>query len=156
MSVKIVVRKQLENQVDKTSNTVTSNIHMPPNGWIATMRKALGMSGAQLGRRMGLSRMRISQAEKAEPKGAITLKSMDEFARAMGGKFVYAIVPESGTINDIRHRQARAKAETLIKTAATHMALEDQSLSKEQNEAEIERLAEELLKNPPPDFWEAK
>lgn len=123
-------------------------------GWIASMRKALGMTGAQLGRRMGLSRMRISQAEKAELKGAITLKSMDEMAQAMGAKFVYAIVPEDGSTESLRRHQARTLAQRQIRNAATHMALEDQSLSHEQNEKEIERLTEEFLNNPPRFFWE--
>ena len=61
---------------------------MPGDGWIATIRKALGMSGAALARRLGVTRARVSQAERAEREGGITLKEMDEFAAAMGCRFV--------------------------------------------------------------------
>ncbi len=126
---------------------------MPGDGWIATIRKALGMSGAALARRLGVTRARVSQAERAEREGGITLKAMDEFAAAMGCRFVYAIVPEAGRVEDIVSAQARRKAEALVARASGHMALERQALPAKKNRAEVERLARELMEDMPPDFW---
>ena len=71
----------------------------------------------------------------------------------MGGRFVYAILPAGGTVDGIVKAQARKKAAALVGRASAHMALEDQALSPAQNRKEIERIAEALLKDPPPDFW---
>lgn len=126
---------------------------MPGEGWIATIRKALGMSGAELGRRLGVTRARVSQAERAEREGGVTLKSMEEFAQAMGCRFVYAIVPPDGRIEDVVAAQARRKAEALVARASGHMALERQALPAKKNRAEVARLARELMEDMPPDFW---
>ena len=154
MSVKDTARRQIAKQVDAAANGTARGLTMPSDGWIAAMRKALGMTGAQLGRRLGLSRKRISQAEKAEPEGGVSLRAMHEFAEAMDARFVYAILPRNGTTNDIIERQAHSKAKALVSRVSTHMALEKQALEEEQNQAEIERLTEELVRNPPSDFWE--
>jgi transcriptional regulator with XRE-family HTH domain len=60
------------------------------------MRKALGMSGAQLARKMGVSRALVSQAESNEVSGNVTMKTMQTMAEAMGCRFVYAVLPPKG------------------------------------------------------------
>ncbi len=69
------------------------------------------------------SNARVSQAVRAEREGGIMLKAMDEFAAAMGCRFVYAIVPEAGRVEDIVSAQARRKAEALVARASGHMAV---------------------------------
>lgn len=126
---------------------------VPPEGWIATVRKAFGMSGAQLARRMGLSRARINQAERAELEGGITLKNMRAMAEAMGCQFVYAVVPRQ-PLSELLEAQARRKAAAVVSTASTHMALEDQALPDTWRQAEVERLTSELLRALPRDLWD--
>lgn len=130
------------------------DLYVPKSGWIATVRKALGMSGAELGRRIDLKRGRISQVEKAESDGGVTLKTMEKMAEGLGCRFVYAIVPEDGSLEDVIKAQARKKAKQTVERAATHMALEQQSLGYEKNLTEIERLADELARTQPPGFWD--
>lgn len=131
-------------------------VSLPNEGWIATMRKALGMSGADLARRLGVTRARVSQAEQAEREGGVSLKTMQAMAEAMGCRFVYAIVPAEGRIEDVVAAQARRKAEALVARASTHMALERQALPAKKNKAEVERLVRELMEDPPPGFWSEK
>ena len=133
-----------------------SHVVTPGEGWIATIRKALGMSGAELGRRLGVTRARVSQAERAEREGGITLKAMEDFAEAMGCRFVYAIVPPEGRVESLVAAQARRKAEALVARASAHMALERQALPEKKTRAEVERLARELMEDMPPDFWSEK
>ena len=154
MSVKKTVRRQLQNKVDGAAAGPASSLQIPTGGWIATVRNALGMSGAQLGRRLGLSRGRISQMEKAEADGGVTLRSIKEAADAMGCRFVYAMIPEGGRIEVVITRQAQKKAQALVAHASTHMALEMQSLPDEKQEEEVQRLMRELADRQPPDFWE--
>ena len=84
-------------------NAAAAGLTPPPEGWIARMRAVLGMSGAQLGRRLGVSRKRIPQAEKSEVAGGITLRSMKEIAEAMNARSSwvsmkwYAACPNSWT-----------------------------------------------------------
>ena len=152
MSVKEIAAKQYQAIVDRAATRFERDTGAPPEGWIATVRKALGMSGAQLARRLGVTRARISKAERAEVQGGVTLRTMHMAAEAMGCRFVYAIVPD-GRIEDLLAAQARRKAQALVRKASDHMALESQSLSEEQNAEEVERLARDLLRNMPSGLW---
>jgi predicted DNA-binding mobile mystery protein A len=153
MTFRSTILYQYRQLVNQEAQKATQQLRIPPEGWVVTVRKALGMSGAQLGRRMGLSRSRISQLELAEPEGGVTLKTLRDVAAALGGRFVYAIVPESGTIEGVIMNRARQKAEALVRQASMHMALEKQALGEEQNRREIERIADELVRQLPADFW---
>ncbi|TIX49620.1 hypothetical protein [Alteraurantiacibacter aquimixticola] len=105
---------------------------------------------------VGRTRANISAAERSEQNDRITLQTMHKLAEAMGCKFVYAIVPQQGSIEDVLQRRAREKAHKIVSRASTHMALEKQSLTLDQIEDQIERMALELLRDPPSDFWENK
>src|SRR5271155_1176603 len=118
MTVKTIVRQQCQRIVDSTTNC--AGLRTPPEGWLQTVRKALGMSGAQLAKKMRVTRARVAQAEHAELDGGVTLKSMKAFAEAMGCRFVYAVVPPK-RIEDLITAQARKKAEALVSTASEHM-----------------------------------
>ncbi|MER9232911.1 mobile mystery protein A [Mesorhizobium sp. M0622] len=152
MSVRQAVREQYQAIVDTLQG---SNIETPTEGWIRTVRKALGMSGAQLAKRLGVTRARIAQAEKAELDGGVTLKSMQAAAEAMGCRFVYAFVPPD-TIENVIIGQARKKAQAITDTAGKHMALEGQAVSDSRTRQEVSRLMNELIYEMPPDFWEDK
>lgn len=141
-------------QINALSLVPVKDISVPKNGWVATVRKALGMSGAELGRRVGLKRGRISQVEKSESQGSITIRSMEKMAEGLGCRFVYAIVPEDGDIESVIRDQAHKKARQTVERAATHMALEQQSIGREKNLEEIEMLADDLVRTQPPGFWE--
>jgi predicted DNA-binding mobile mystery protein A len=153
MSVKDLVAKQYQAIVDRAAVSIGQLSAPPPEGWIATARKALGMSAAQLARRVGVTRARVSQAEQAEVSGGVTLRTMRSMADAMGCRFVYAIVPVEGRVEDAIAAQARRKAQAVVTTASTHMALERQFLSAGKNEKEVERIARELRRTMPSDFW---
>lgn len=154
MNVKDTARKQYMRIVDRTAQQLES-VQKPSEGWLSVLRKALGMSGAEVAARMGVSRGAVYQAERNEREGAITINQMQKLAEAMGGRFVYAIVPE-GSVEDVIRAQARRKAEARIRRASAHMALEKQSLPSAQTRQRIEELADELVRDMPPDFWEVK
>jgi predicted DNA-binding mobile mystery protein A len=156
MSVKEAVAKQYQAIVNRAAISIGQQPTLPSEGWIATVRKALGMSAAQLARRLGVTRARVSQAQQAERSGGVTLKTMRATAEAMGCRFVYAIVPIEGRIEDVIAAQARRKAEALVGKASAHMALERQSLPDEKNTAEVTRITSELMRTMPADFWTDK
>lgn len=152
MSVKEAVSAQYRRIVDKAGPAV-AGLAVPKEGWLRTVRTALGMSGPQLARRLGVSRNRVSVLERSEVDGGVSLKSMQDAAQAMGCRFVYAIVPE-GSVEEMIERQARLKAQAVVGRAAQHMALEDQSLTPGSLNAETQRVLRNILANPPADFWD--
>jgi predicted DNA-binding mobile mystery protein A len=154
MTVKKAVAKQYQAIVERATASIGNEWSFPSEGWIATVRKALGMSGAQLARRLNVTRSRVSQAQQAELSGGMTLKTMQSTAEAMGCRFIYAIVPVEGGIRDVVAAQARKKAEALVGKASAHMGLERQSLSDEKNKAEVASIASELSRTMPADFWD--
>lgn len=154
MSVKATAQRQYQAKVDQAALAIACELKRPPEGWIASVRKALGISAAQLGRMVGRTRANVSAAERSEQNDRITLQTMQTLAEAMGCKLVYAIVPAQGTIEDVLKARARMKAREIVSRASTHMALEKQSLTSGQIDDQIERLALDLLRESPSDFWE--
>jgi predicted DNA-binding mobile mystery protein A len=151
MSVRNTVRKQYVRLADRAARQLEA-LEVPPGGWLLTLRTALGMSGAAVAARMDVSRNAVYQAERNERAGAITLNQMHKVAEAMGGRFVYAVVPD-GSVDEVLRARALRKAEDLIRRASGHMALEQQSLPHAQVAQRIEDLADELVRAMPPDFW---
>ena len=151
-AMKQILLKQYQDIVDQAARSV-SELPVPQEGWIRTMRNALGMSGAQLARKLLMSRAQVSQAERNELSGAITLKSLQKMADAMGSRVVYAFVPELPAGKMVEQR-TRDKAKQLVSKADTHMALEKQRLSGKDREFEIKRLQRELLQKMPLDLWD--
>lgn len=151
MSIKTIISSQYREKVNHAASRL-QGIVLPPEGWLCTVRNALGMSAAALARRLGKTRALVSSTEKAELEGRVTLKTMQSMAEAMNCRFVYAIVPNDSTDTILKTR-AYEKAKKLVEASSKHMALEQQSLSQPKIAFEIERLAAEMLKNTPADFW---
>ena len=87
---------------------------VPRAGWVREIRMALGMSQSQLAARAGVSRATVQQMEKAEAERRITLASLDKLAHAMGCQVALVLVPKGGSLEDVRRRQAAAKAEAIL------------------------------------------
>jgi hypothetical protein len=78
---------------------------------------------------------------------------MQDLARAMECRFVYAIVPDTN-VEEIQTKRARTKAERIVRSAGKQMALEAQDLSKSQTDFEITRLQQELLRDRSGRLWD--
>jgi predicted DNA-binding mobile mystery protein A len=152
MSIEKIVAKQYRDKVNQAVKQFGNFSIHPQEGWLRTVRTALGMSGTQLAKRLGVTKARVSKAEHDEPSGSVTLKTMQSMAEAMDCKFVYAVVPNED-VEAIIQQRAKKKARLQVKAASTHMALEAQSLNKEQLEFEIERIAAQIIDKMPSDFW---
>jgi predicted DNA-binding mobile mystery protein A len=120
------------------------DLSTPAKGWISEIRRALGMSTRQLAQRLDMSQPAVSQAEKAEVEGRITLGTLGEAAVALDCELVYALVPRV-SLEEIRERQARRIATRRVETVAHSMRLERQAVSEEETVKQIEDLARELL-----------
>lgn len=149
--MKHIVAKQYRENVNLARKKL-EGLAIPSEGWLRTVRKALGMSGAQLGRKLDVTRGAVSINEKAELSGGITIKTMQQMAESMGCRFVYAVVPETD-IEDILMKRAKLKATKQVRNASVHMALENQLVAEGKLVAEVERLAQEMIETSPSDLW---
>lgn len=129
------------------------NLPPPKKGWIRAIRDALGMSGRQLGQRMGVSKMWVGDMERLEATGATSLKTLRRAAEAMDCVLVYALVPKT-TLKDTLLKQARHKVRQDMARAAHSMALEDQALEKDEADKATETAAASLLHKIPKTFWD--
>src|SRR5438445_11213485 len=100
----------------------------PPEGWVRTTRKALGMSMAQLAKRLGVQQSRIAEIEKSEIQDHLTLKTLKATAHAMGCRFEYAFIPEE-PLENLLKKQALKVAKENVDYISHQMALEEQELS---------------------------
>ena len=128
-------------------------INRPKEGWIRSVRKALGMSGPQLAKRIGLSSSQISQMERLEIQDRITLKQLRKVANSLDCDLVYGFVPRTA-IDQIIETRAIEKARSLVYKTDAQMKLEKQELSTEQLEENVIREAGKMVYELPRDLWE--
>src|SRR3981081_63847 len=81
-----------------------TNSPRPPKGWLRAIRDALGMTTAQLARRLGVSQPRIVELEQSEASGSVTLNTLQRAAEALGCRLIYALVPEQPLEETVRDR----------------------------------------------------
>ncbi len=123
----------------------------PPKGWVRAVRDALGMSGAQLGRRVGVTAQSVADLEKSEASGTIQLKTLRRVAEALDCVVVYALLPRSSLEDMVQGRAREIARKELVRIAHT-MDLEAQGLSQEEREEQIETFIRDHLRER--DLWE--
>jgi predicted DNA-binding mobile mystery protein A len=127
----------------------------PPRGWIRAIREALGMTTAQLAARLGIAQPSAVGLEKAEADKAITLQTLERAARALDCTLVYALVPREPLDTLVKER-ARELARERLRTISHSMALEDQRVGTEDEQAQLERLVQNLFDGPGSALWDQK
>ncbi|MBM4128305.1 MAG: mobile mystery protein A [Nitrospira sp.] len=131
----------------------TSELACPPRGWIRAIREAIGMTTAQLAKRLNVSQPRVFALEKSEVSGALTLDTISRVAQALDCTFVYAIVPNT-SLEDMVKQQAQKKVAARLARVDHTMKLEAQGLSDADLAAERERIVNELLKGNLRGLWD--
>ncbi len=152
-------KKQLLNQrrimEQKIERLGALNEPAPPSGWVKAVRGSLGLTIRQLADRVGVGHGSINQIEKREPKKRVTLESLEQIARAMDCKLVYAIVPQdaASTLEDILNARAKEAATRILRSVEHSMRLEAQGTSEKDVLREVDRIAKELKETGDPRVW---
>ena len=81
--VQVIARRQLDERL-AAIRAAGGLFERPRRGWIATLRRALGMPQSRLAHQLQVSRQAISQLEKREVDGSITLSALEQAAEALG------------------------------------------------------------------------
>lgn len=145
-----LARKHLD--IKLNSIRTSSDVLRPPKGWVKAIRESLGMSAEQLAARIGVTKPRVYEIEKAEISGSITLNSLERAAHALDCQLVYTLIPRQPLQKTVEIR-AMEIARERIRAASHSMSLEDQALDENELSEHIERLAREILDQGGPEFW---
>lgn len=148
----ILKLRQLEDTLRAYRKLLTLN--RPDRGWVRAIREALGMSAPQLARRMGIrAAQSVEDMQKDEVSGVIKLQTLRKLAHALDCELVYTLVPRK-SLEEIRRDQATFQAKRLLKRVSHSMRLEDQGVSREAEDRELQRRVERLLAGPPKGLWD--
>ena len=90
------------------------------------------MTQGALAKRLGVSKAAVTQLERAEINGGVTISKLSEVASALDCTLVYALVPNT-SLEETVQRQARRVAKEQMGYVATTMALEDQAIEEAGN-----------------------
>ena len=147
-------REAARRQLDKRLSPLNADaLARPPRGWIKAIREALGMTTAQLAKRLGVSQPRVVGIEQAEAKGAITLDSLERAAHALDCRLVYALVPRKSLHALVEERAARLAEKRLEPTRHT-MALEARAMDTGDEDEQRKRLIWKLIEQSGSGLWD--
>ena len=122
----------------------------PVRGWIKAIRQALGMSTAQLAKRLGIKQPSVVAIEQSEAKGTIELATLRRVAEALDCTLVYALIPNQPLEAIVRDR-ARMFARRRREPIEHSMLLEDQNVKPRDAEASLDEI---LRETNPRLFWD--
>ncbi|NND05899.1 MAG: mobile mystery protein A [Saprospiraceae bacterium] len=152
MNIKKLQIEQLESRIGLFSRTL--QLPNPPTGWVKAIRLALGMSLQQLANKMSITNQSVQEIEKREKKGAITIKSLRETARALEMELVYGFVPVDGSLEKYIDKKARTLAKKIVSRTSNIMRLEDQENTNQRIEKAIKDRTARIKQELPKALWD--
>lgn len=123
------------------------SLERPRQGWIRTIREALGMTTTQLAKRMGVTQPRIVYIEKNESN--LKLSTLESVAKALNCRLVYALIPDESLVNTV-YNKTKEKAITILKDVNANMALEDQHTNPKEF---LDVCIQEIVNDKPSCIW---
>lgn len=147
-----LILTQINKRFSKWENLKT--LEIPTEGWIHSVRLALGMNLRQLGKRLGITPQSAKELEKREKSGSLTLRGLQEVADVLDLKLIYVLLPNKKSLNEIIEKRAQVLAKEIVLRTSQSMKLENQKISKERLQAAIKEKAEEIQKEMPSYLWD--
>lgn len=149
---KQLIIDQLDRKFEKLA--ILKDLEISPKGWINAIRTGLNMSLVQLAKRLKKTSVTVKEIEQREMDKGITLKKLNEVADALGCKFVYAFIPNEGSLKKKIEVRAFEVAEKLVMRTSHSMKLEDQENSSERINKAIRDRAEKIKNELPKYLWD--
>jgi predicted DNA-binding mobile mystery protein A len=146
-----VARRQLDKRLNSLRNS--ESLTRPSRGWIRAIREALGMTTAQLAKRIGVSQPRAVAIEKGEADGSITLDSLERAAHALDCRLIYALVPRS-PLEELVSARAQRLALKRLESTRHSMSLEAQDVEESDEQEQLKRMIARLLDKAGSELWE--
>jgi predicted DNA-binding mobile mystery protein A len=151
--MKIKSRRRARERLDERLGPLkpTERFRAPPKGWVRAIRDALGMSGVQFARRLGVQPPSVAALEVSEESGSIQLKTLRRAAEALDCTLVYALVPNDSLEGVVQARARRIALRDLGRVAHT-MKLEAQETPDGATDERIEAYIRDNVKER--DLWD--
>lgn len=94
-----------------------------------TVRLALGMNSATLGRRLGISPQGVRRLEQSEAEGSISLNTLAKIADGLNCDVRYVLVPRISLVDQVMARaMEHSKGTVPMEADSTSMNIDGQSL----------------------------
>ncbi len=122
----------------------------PVRGWTKAIRDALGMTTAQLAKRLNVKQPTVVAIEQSEARGTIELATLRRVAEALDCTLVYALVPNKPLEAMVRDR-ARLFARRRRGPVEHSMLLEDQAVIEKDADKRLDEIVRETN---PRLFWD--
>jgi predicted DNA-binding mobile mystery protein A len=122
----------------------------PVRGWIKAVREALGMTTAQLAKRLAVKQPSVVAIEQSEAKGTIELATLRRVAEALDCTLVYAFVPNKPLETMVQDR-ARFFSSRRKGPVEHSMLLEDQAVTEKDAGKRLDEIVRETN---PRFFWD--
>ena len=151
---KLMARRQIDKRIEQLPKL--TSFQRPPKGWIKAIREALGMTMAQLAARLGVSQPRIYAIEQNEVSGSITMETLERAANALDCDVAYILIPRRGSLTVLVEEQAIKAARQKLKSTQNTMALEKQSVEKDDEDEQLIRIARSLAERSSSELWNVK
>jgi predicted DNA-binding mobile mystery protein A len=126
----------------------------PPEGWVYTIRMALGMSMRQLGKMVNITPQAVKDIETREKNGNITLASLEKIGKHLNMKLMYGFVLLDGSLQKLIDKRALEVAKMIVTKTSDSMKLEDQMVSPAMLKKSIKAKALEIKQKSPWLLWE--
>jgi predicted DNA-binding mobile mystery protein A len=104
------------------------SVSRPQRGWLRAVREAVGVPLKEFAEKLGIKPSSAASLEKTEAEYRITLGSLREAADVLGCQLIYAMVPKSGTIQELAERRIKDAVSANVRAVEHSMALEDQAV----------------------------
>src|SRR5690606_8989430 len=118
------------------------------------IRTSIGMSLEQLGGKLGFTKQSAQNLEKREGDGSITIKALEDAARALEMKLVYGFVPIDGSLEKMIEKKARNLATEIVMRTSGNMKMEDQENSPERIRKARKERTKEIMEEMPKKLWD--
>ncbi len=142
--------QQTDKSLESWRNATLSTI--PPDGWVRTIREALGMTTVAYAKRLGMTDSGVRRIEKSEVNETITLSTLRKMAEALDCEVKYALVPRQ-SLKKMRETQADRVAREQLEPVAHSMQLEAQGVDSEVMALQRQDRAGELLNGSGRELW---
>jgi predicted DNA-binding mobile mystery protein A len=127
---------------------------VPEKGWIHSIRKSLNMTMEQLGKRLNMTRQGIKKIEEREESESISLKSLNEVAKALDLKLVYGFAPINKSLAELVEQRAKKVATRIVERNHQHMKGGSHRNNEKMKKKEIAELTRELIFEMKKSLWD--
>ena len=147
-----LILEQLDRKIARFKDL--SDMVVPPNGWIYSVRKGLNMSLRQLGNRLSITAQSVREMEEREKAGTISLKVLKQVGAALNMKFIYGFIPEDKSLENMIRKRADEIATQIVHRTSINMSLEDQKNSEQRLARAIKEKTDEIISQMPKYLWD--